>query len=245
MPRTVPVPSFVRVPTAPAGSRHLRGGRNRTGRPHVAYLRGSSRSRHPAPKCGSWPGRCWPARSRRTRTGCARWPWPAGRCPSGSNQYFAAATCAGRGPVLGRPAATLATLITTSPGGTRWTRWPARCRPAGAAPSRAAGHDGRLDRGDELWLIRTALIYQLGYRERTDPQALFGYCRCAPASGFSSARRSAGRAAYAKTDPDAVRAFVAHALSGMSGGRRSRILGRASNSTGRRRVVGSTGTGGS
>jgi 3-methyladenine DNA glycosylase AlkD len=73
--------------------------------------------------------------------------------------------------------------------------------------------------GDELWLIRTALIYQLGYRERTDPQRLFGYCRLRAGHPDFFIRKAIGWALrqYAKTDPDAVRAFVATtALSGLS-----------------------------
>ncbi|MFE2479675.1 DNA alkylation repair protein [Streptomyces sp. NPDC059389] len=66
--------------------------------------------------------------------------------------------------------------------------------------------------GDEdLWLARTALLHQLRYRSATDTGRLFAYCRrqCGHPDFFI--RKAIGWALreYAKTDPDAVRAFVA------------------------------------
>ncbi|CAL9378197.1 hypothetical protein SUDANB43_00999 [Streptomyces sp. enrichment culture] len=66
--------------------------------------------------------------------------------------------------------------------------------------------------GDEdLWLVRTALLHQLRYKERTDTDRLFGYCARQSGHGDFFVRKAVGWCLreYAKTDPDAVRAFVA------------------------------------
>ncbi|MDT0610991.1 DNA alkylation repair protein [Streptomyces lancefieldiae] len=64
---------------------------------------------------------------------------------------------------------------------------------------------------EDLWLVRTALLHQLRHKERTDTDRLFGYClrRCGHADFF--VRKAIGWCLreYAKTDPDAVRGFVA------------------------------------
>lgn len=63
---------------------------------------------------------------------------------------------------------------------------------------------------DDVWVARTAILHQLAYRELTDADRLFGYLdrRCADTEFFI--RKAAGWALreYAKTDPDAVRAYV-------------------------------------
>jgi len=64
---------------------------------------------------------------------------------------------------------------------------------------------------DDLWVRRTALLHQLRYGERTDADRLFAYCeRCRGERDFFI-RKAIGWAlrTYARTDPDAVRAFVA------------------------------------
>ncbi len=66
--------------------------------------------------------------------------------------------------------------------------------------------------GDEdLWLVRAALLHQLRYKERTDTGRLFGYCARQSGHGDFFVRKAVGWSLreYAKTDPDAVRAFVA------------------------------------
>ncbi|WP_399882528.1 DNA alkylation repair protein [Streptomyces sp. BBFR51] len=66
--------------------------------------------------------------------------------------------------------------------------------------------------GDEdLWLVRAALLHQLRYRERTDTDRLFGYCLRQSDHGDFFVRKAIGWCLreYAKTAPDAVRAFVA------------------------------------
>lgn len=64
---------------------------------------------------------------------------------------------------------------------------------------------------DDLWLVRTALLHQLRHRERTDTGRLFGYCRRQAGHEDFFVRKAIGWCLreYAKTDPDAVRAFLA------------------------------------
>ena len=74
---------------------------------------------------------------------------------------------------------------------------------------------------DDLWLRRTALIHQLHARDQLDLDRLFAYCeRCAPESEFFI-RKAIGWALRqaARTEPDAVRAFLdrmGDRLSGLS-----------------------------
>ncbi|WP_217169723.1 DNA alkylation repair protein [Streptomyces sp. AC512_CC834] len=64
---------------------------------------------------------------------------------------------------------------------------------------------------DDHWLARAALLHQLRYKERTDTDRLFGYCLRRSDHGDFFVRKAIGWCLreYAKTDPDAVRAFVA------------------------------------
>ncbi|MFB7175801.1 DNA alkylation repair protein [Streptomyces sp. NPDC056254] len=64
--------------------------------------------------------------------------------------------------------------------------------------------------GEDLWLARTALLHQLRYKAATDTARLFAYCRRQAAHPDFFLRKAIGWALreYAKTDPDAVRAFV-------------------------------------
>jgi 3-methyladenine DNA glycosylase AlkD len=76
--------------------------------------------------------------------------------------------------------------------------------------------------GDQdLWLARTAILHQTRYRDATDRERLFGYCLALAGHPDFFIRKAIGWALreYAKTDPDAVRAFVAayrDELSGLS-----------------------------
>jgi 3-methyladenine DNA glycosylase AlkD len=75
--------------------------------------------------------------------------------------------------------------------------------------------------GGDLWLARTAILHQLTYRGDTDATRLFGYCAAQARHPDFFIRKAIGWALreYAKTDPDAVHAFVdAHRaqLSGLS-----------------------------
>ncbi|MEG3628008.1 DNA alkylation repair protein [Streptomyces poriticola] len=79
-----------------------------------------------------------------------------------------------------------------------------------ADPGLAATMDDWID-GDDLWLVRTALLHQLRYKERTDTARLFGYCLRRSGHGDFFVRKAIGWALreYARTDPEAVRSFLA------------------------------------
>jgi 3-methyladenine DNA glycosylase AlkD len=89
-----------------------------------------------------------------------------------------------------------------------------------ANPELVATMDSWID-DENMWLARTALLHQLGYKAATDSVRLFGYCRRRANHPDFFIRKAIGWALreYAKTDPEAVRVFV-HAnegtLSGLS-----------------------------
>ncbi|WP_424214916.1 DNA alkylation repair protein [Streptomyces sp. BI20] len=91
------------------------------------------------------------------------------------------------------------------------TAEPARVHPVldrwieGTEPGAPAGSEA------DLWLARTAVLHQLAYKDRTDPERLFRYCARRAEDPRFFLRKGIGWAlrAYAKTDPDAVTAFVA------------------------------------
>lgn len=64
---------------------------------------------------------------------------------------------------------------------------------------------------DDLWIARTALLHQLLYKEHTDTERLFAYCLHQSGHPDFFIRKAIGWCLrqYAKTDPEAVRAFVA------------------------------------
>jgi 3-methyladenine DNA glycosylase AlkD len=76
--------------------------------------------------------------------------------------------------------------------------------------------------GDQnIWLARTAILHQLGYKDFTDAGRLFRYCAARAEHPDFFIRKAIGWALreYTKTDPAAVRKFVrAHesVLSGLS-----------------------------
>jgi 3-methyladenine DNA glycosylase AlkD len=73
--------------------------------------------------------------------------------------------------------------------------------------------------GENLWLIRTAILHQLAYKGRTDADRLFRYCLSRAGHPDFFIRKAIGWALreYAKTSPSAVRSFVARTeLSGLS-----------------------------
>lgn len=79
-----------------------------------------------------------------------------------------------------------------------------------ADPGLGAEMDAWIE-ADDRWLVRTALLHQLRYKERTDAARLFAHClRRGDHDDFFVAK-AIGWALreYAKTDPDAVRRFVA------------------------------------
>ncbi|WP_171113135.1 MULTISPECIES: DNA alkylation repair protein [Streptomyces] len=64
---------------------------------------------------------------------------------------------------------------------------------------------------DDLWVARAALLHQLRYKERTDTERLFTYCLRQSGHPDFFIRKAIGWCLreYAKTDPDAVRGFLA------------------------------------
>ncbi|MET9909635.1 DNA alkylation repair protein [Streptomyces sp. NPDC006476] len=64
---------------------------------------------------------------------------------------------------------------------------------------------------DDLWIARTALLHQLRYKEHTDTERLFTYCLRQSGHPDFFVRKAIGWCLreYAKTDPEAVRAFLA------------------------------------
>jgi 3-methyladenine DNA glycosylase AlkD len=63
---------------------------------------------------------------------------------------------------------------------------------------------------DNLWLARTAILHQLLYKHHTDADRLFAYADQRASDNDFFVRKALGWALrqYARTDPDAVRAYV-------------------------------------
>jgi 3-methyladenine DNA glycosylase AlkD len=63
----------------------------------------------------------------------------------------------------------------------------------------------------DMWLVRTAILHQLHYGTETDTDRLFGYCSGQAGHRDFFVRKAIGWALrhYARTDPDAVRRYVA------------------------------------
>lgn len=72
---------------------------------------------------------------------------------------------------------------------------------------------------NDLWIARTAILHQLMYKERTDANRLFTYCEMRMDHADFFMRKAIGWALrqYARTDPDAVLAFVAEHEDDLSG----------------------------
>jgi 3-methyladenine DNA glycosylase AlkD len=64
---------------------------------------------------------------------------------------------------------------------------------------------------EDMWLVRSALLHQLRYKDRTDPERLFRYCLAQSGHRDFFIRKAIGWALrqYAWTDPEPVREFVA------------------------------------
>jgi 3-methyladenine DNA glycosylase AlkD len=62
----------------------------------------------------------------------------------------------------------------------------------------------------DMWLVRTAILHQLTFKEATDAKRLFHYCAVQSGHPDFFVRKAIGWALreYAKTEPDEVRAFV-------------------------------------
>lgn len=89
-----------------------------------------------------------------------------------------------------------------------------------AHPDLTAAMD-RWIRDDNLWVARTAILHQLGYKAEVDQQRLFGYCRMRADHPDFFIRKAIGWALrqYAQREPDEVRIFLrdhGHELSALS-----------------------------
>lgn len=64
---------------------------------------------------------------------------------------------------------------------------------------------------EDMWLRRSAILCQIGAKEDTDTDRLFGFCERRAFEGEFFIRKAIGWALreYAKTDPEAVAAFLA------------------------------------
>lgn len=108
--------------------------------------------------------------------------------------------------------ATIETLVTTK---SWWdTIDPLATRVVGRIVARHPATASTMDNwaaDDNLWLARTAVLHQLHYGEDTDTTRLFGYCAALAGHRDFFIRKAIGWALrqYARTDPDAVRDFVA------------------------------------
>ena len=65
--------------------------------------------------------------------------------------------------------------------------------------------------GDDRWLVRVALLHQLGWKDAADPEWLFAACRARSADDDFFIRKAIGWALrdLARSFPDEVRGFVA------------------------------------
>ncbi len=63
---------------------------------------------------------------------------------------------------------------------------------------------------ENLWVVRTALLFQLGAKEATDTERLFSYCLQRAGDSDFFIRKAIGWALrqHARTDPAAVSRFV-------------------------------------
>jgi 3-methyladenine DNA glycosylase AlkD len=87
-------------------------------------------------------------------------------------------------------------------------------------PDLAATMDRWID-DENMWLQRTAILHQLGFKELTDAARLFRYCALRAGEQEFFIRKALGWALreYSKVDAEAVRAFVSEherELSGLS-----------------------------
>jgi 3-methyladenine DNA glycosylase AlkD len=72
---------------------------------------------------------------------------------------------------------------------------------------------------DDRWLVRAAILHQLTFKEATDAARLFRYCAAQAGHADFFVRKAIGWALreYARTDPAAVRGFVAAHQSRLAG----------------------------
>ncbi len=88
-----------------------------------------------------------------------------------------------------------------------------------AAHSELAVEMDRWIRDDDIWIARTAILHQLGYRERTDAERLFAYALRRAGDSEFFIRKALGWALrqYAGIEPESVRQFVSDNQDVLSG----------------------------
>jgi 3-methyladenine DNA glycosylase AlkD len=128
-------------------------------------------------------------------------------------QYFACDYLRAHGAVAGPEFLdTARTLLTTK---SWWdTVDPLATRTVGDLVRRHSELGARMDAwatDDDKWLVRTAILHQLHYGPATDTERLFGYCTGQAGHQDFFVRKAIGWALrhYARTDPSAVRHFLA------------------------------------
>ncbi len=69
---------------------------------------------------------------------------------------------------------------------------------------------GQWNRHQNIWLVRSSILFQLHYKEKTDQELLFGYIRPHLDSQEFFIQKAIGWALrqYARTNPEAVKEFV-------------------------------------
>jgi 3-methyladenine DNA glycosylase AlkD len=69
-----------------------------------------------------------------------------------------------------------------------------------------------------LWLVRTAILHQMHYRDATNTERLFSYCTRQAGHPDFFVRKAIGWALreYAYTDADAVRKYIAENRAALS-----------------------------
>ncbi len=77
-------------------------------------------------------------------------------------------------------------------------------------PDQIAHITGQWMASDNIWLQRSAILFQLKYKNNTDESLLFGYCSRLKHSGEFFIRKAIGWALreYSKTNPQQVMSFV-------------------------------------
>jgi len=71
---------------------------------------------------------------------------------------------------------------------------------------------------DNMWIRRTAILYQLKYKDKTDAKRLFSYCKLQSGDTDFFIRKAIGWALrqYSKSNPETVRAFLAKCQKSLS-----------------------------
>ncbi|WP_088838868.1 DNA alkylation repair protein [Listeria sp. ILCC792] len=80
-------------------------------------------------------------------------------------------------------------------------------------PEQMAPYNHKWVTGDNMWLVRTAILFQLKYKEKTNEAILFGNCDQWRHSKEFFIQKAIGWALreYAKTEPDKVKQYVLRA----------------------------------